>query len=920
MNRLISASAGSGKTHALTTQFLRLLHARHRDMASGKADTLRVETLLAATFTRKAAGEIFDRILTRLADAALSGAGLADLRDALGEPALPASECQSLLLHLCRSLHRVQVGTLDSFFQRLCRVYRHEAGLSGSLRMTDPNSPRCLALQKDAVARMLDDLGSPEEAHALFETLTRQKASSPVVPQVLALLQDVSEAASGAEPHHWEQLRVPPRPPQAEVDAAASRLQAAGAVSPATRLTKAIIEDLARFRAGRWEDFLEGGLAKPCLAETYTYYKAPLPAALIAEYAVLLAVARHALLRELRERTLMIRDCHAKFAGQFAALRRAEGLVLFSETPGILAGLLGDTDETARRLGAPVEHLLLDEFQDTSDAQWGLLQSFARKASDAPGSLFVVGDAKQAIYGWRGGRAEIFAQLQSEIAFSHETLETSYRSSSVVLSAVNAVFAQIAQSPLFEPGGSEAAQPDSVSTRHQRTAEQWGSFFRAQQAARALPGFVELCVSPVPTDPTPAPAAEEGDEGNAGEDSAGEWNAAGASVHLVQSAARIAAEISLLASGVSTAVLVRTNKALAQMTDLLRARGVPVSSEGVGKVADDPAVELILSALLLADHPGHSAAAYHVACSPLGAGLGLLPPDCADPANRGRASAAIRRRVLSQGYAGMLAGWARVLAPHGAHRTARRLEQVVALAADLDAQCVLRASEMVRAIRESSAAHPEASSVRVMTINRAKGLEFDVVFLPDLEWRRPSLKTCLVKRADVGAIAQGASRVEAVHARPSALLQKLDPALLALTHSAEAEELTGLLCLLYVAMTRPRHALHLYVCPHKLKRDGSPERPDVKPAALLRAALCGSADWPAQGTGWTPLWQAGDPHWRAQAPPPAPPPHAVPPDAPAPVRPALRLRAWDGLRPADPLSGPAADAAPRTAASVLGAV
>ena len=118
MNRLISASAGSGKTYALTTQYLTLLRARHQEVLSGRADSLRLESLLAATFTRKAAGEIFDRILTRLAAGALHEPGLTDLRRALNDDTLLGEDCQDLLLSLCRSLHRVQVGTLDSFFQR----------------------------------------------------------------------------------------------------------------------------------------------------------------------------------------------------------------------------------------------------------------------------------------------------------------------------------------------------------------------------------------------------------------------------------------------------------------------------------------------------------------------------------------------------------------------------------------------------------------------------------------------------------------------------------------------------------------------------------------------------------------------------------------------------------------------------------
>jgi ATP-dependent exoDNAse (exonuclease V) beta subunit len=107
-NTIIRASAGSGKTFQLTNRYLALLY-------QGVAP----EKILAVTFTRKAAGEIFDRIVLRLADAAGDSAKRAELAAAINASDLTAERCQELLLGVTRTLHRLRIGTLDSFFSKV---------------------------------------------------------------------------------------------------------------------------------------------------------------------------------------------------------------------------------------------------------------------------------------------------------------------------------------------------------------------------------------------------------------------------------------------------------------------------------------------------------------------------------------------------------------------------------------------------------------------------------------------------------------------------------------------------------------------------------------------------------------------------------------------------------------------------------
>ena len=90
----------------------------------------------------------------------------------------------------------------------------------------------------------------------------------------------------------------------------------------------------------------------------------------------------------------------------------------FDDVTRLVGTAAGDgTLDAARWRGIRFpRHLLLDEFQDTSPAQWRVLERLAEHAVTSRGSFFAVGDGKQAIHGWRGGAAELFDALPAFFA------------------------------------------------------------------------------------------------------------------------------------------------------------------------------------------------------------------------------------------------------------------------------------------------------------------------------------------------------------------------------------------------------------------------------------------------------------------------------------------------------------------------
>ena len=141
MYKLIRASAGSGKTFQLSGHFLRELFLGHAP-----------ETILATTFTRKAAGEILGRVLLRMALAAEDADECRRLADFLAPAEVTQQRAKELLVSVTSQLHRMRVCTLDSFFQQVARSLTLELGLPPGWGIIDDHVDRELRQQAtDAV-------------------------------------------------------------------------------------------------------------------------------------------------------------------------------------------------------------------------------------------------------------------------------------------------------------------------------------------------------------------------------------------------------------------------------------------------------------------------------------------------------------------------------------------------------------------------------------------------------------------------------------------------------------------------------------------------------------------------------------------------------------------------------------------------
>jgi ATP-dependent helicase/nuclease subunit A len=588
------------------------------------------------------------------------------------------------------------------------------------------------------------------------------------------------------------------------------------------RLAQARDKKLQAAEIGDWDAFVANGFAQRIICGESLYYGKSIEPRVLDAYRPLIDHARAELVNRLANQTTGTYEMLSHFDEQYRRLKTARRVMRFDDVTRALADGLTDrrVEELAYRLDGPLSHLLLDEFQDTSLGQWKVLLPFAKRVTANCGtrSFFCVGDGKQAIYGWRGGMAEIFDSVAQELpGVSEQSLVESYRSAQVVIDVVNRVFDNLPRNPAL-------AEFPVVASR-------WNAHFEQHKTTKtALTGCCRLLAAPQ--------AAEEGTR---------------EAVTLRFAAAHIA-ELAKQHPEQTIGVLARRNKAIAPLIFELRSRhDVVASEEGGNPLTDSPAVMLVLSLLKLADHPGDTAARFHVARSPLGPAVGLTFFD--DEKQAQRLSQRIREQLVADGYGRTLDGWVKALAGECGLRDLNRLLQLVTLAYRLDDGRLRRPDDFITEIGSQRVEDPTAAKVRVMTVHQAKGLQFDIVVLPELDVSvKPQTPSVVIERdAPLGPIRRVSRYVNET-------IQKLLPDDLQPMFAGWSDALIGeSLCVLYVAMTRAVHALDMIIAPSAVNEKTWPKTF----AGVLRGALApgqpaqpgtllhqhGDADWSSGGSG-----------------------------------------------------------------------
>lgn len=443
MLQVLRSSAGAGKTHALVKRFAGLALAGESPHA--------YRHILALTFTNKAAAEMKERVLLYLRLMNAPGAEDARITDLLDHlltehgtpPELARKRAARVLAHMAHHWSDLSITTIDAFVRRLVRPFTRDLHLDQDLRMTTEQhwyqhqamehllalAGRDAALTQVLVATcavLVDEEKSwdPQPAFAhLAKQLDRESADEHL--QRLHHLEARDLLRIQRELHfRIEEDRDRVRRPAREL---LQRLRASGVGAADMAHTNkgpwGFLERMTRFEgdlgatttvsnvlaSGKWFS----GKADVHAQQAIEAHRYALEEFLRTVLGMPAEQLRTLLLRAAILDGLLPLGALAAMEQALRAVKKADGVTFFQDLTRSVALLVAEEPVPFiyERLGMRYRHFLIDEFQDTSVMQWHALLPLVENALSERGSVFVVGDAKQAIYRWRNGEVRQFQAL-----------------------------------------------------------------------------------------------------------------------------------------------------------------------------------------------------------------------------------------------------------------------------------------------------------------------------------------------------------------------------------------------------------------------------------------------------------------------------------------------------------------------------
>ena len=486
---ILKASAGSGKTYALSRRFVTFL-------LSDKIPRNSLNNIMAITFSNNAAKEMKERVLDLLKRLSLGEKGIvSDFSRDLGLSEQAVSERANRTVDaILESYTDFQVKTIDSFMATVFKASALDFGYSPDFEIV-MDSSSLMGYAFDLFLRRVRE--GTEESLLMAEIIELMLGNSsgdapfPWEPtrEILSEIEGIYTKLAGYDkPAKTGDYSANLQHIKGHIRAAIAEMEEA---IRASGLVKSKSSSYERIRlaaqSGRFPDLMGRGMKNPPVCKpkgesSHDAYDDVMEkwvslAGLIASYTRLYACSYYA--PYLR--------AYEGFSGLLERAKRHEGKVFIEDINKQLAEYLSGerVPDVYFRLGEVIFHYLIDEFQDTSPIQWRNLFPLLENSLAQGGSLFVVGDTKQAIYGFRDADYRIMRGVETCSVFPSaeqrvDELHVNYRSDGAIIGFTEDVFHRMI------PGREEykaAAQEAGLSSYRQAVLEE-----------RKHRGYVETCL------------------------------------------------------------------------------------------------------------------------------------------------------------------------------------------------------------------------------------------------------------------------------------------------------------------------------------------------------------------------------------------------------------------------------------------
>jgi ATP-dependent helicase/nuclease subunit A len=485
----VAANAGTGKTHVLVERVLRLL-------LSGSAP----DRILCLTYTKAAAAEMSARLFAKLAGWATVADGelREQLRRTLGRAPSPpeATRARTLFAIAIETPGGLKVETIHAFAQRLLQRFPLEAAVAPGFAVLDEEERR--ALLADAIgATLARAVAAPDgllagalrrvaarAGEARFDELMAGATGfSREIDELITSASDEGDPFLAIRQDLMTRLRVPAGTTLDHVEAELAGLLCddemrglVAALAEGSASDQGIADQLRSMAATSNPEARIEALASVFLTDRGTPRKTVMTKSVRSRNAPLAACLDRArdrfldhhlawkALRLVESSVDLLRladDVLEGYAERKAGQAALDFDDLIAATGRLIAGGAG-ARWVLFKLDEGLEHILVDEAQDTAPAQWRIVSELAAEfhaglgTSEALRTVFAVGDEKQSIYGFQGAAPAMFAEMERLFSgratsagqpFNSVPLTMSFRSAAPVLQAVDLVFGDAQRTP-----------------------------------------------------------------------------------------------------------------------------------------------------------------------------------------------------------------------------------------------------------------------------------------------------------------------------------------------------------------------------------------------------------------------------------------------------------------------------------------